>query len=215
MTLKELMDKGLSEEHAKIALEAHKADLDGKYEPKERNQQLRDQLKEAKDLIAERDKQLDELSKSANASEQLKKDLEQIKEQNKQKDAEYAQKLADIQMKTALKLALNGAVHDVELASTLFDTSKIKLNESGQIASGFKEQFDKLKADKAYLFIEEGTQQKPKPGIKLFGNGVEQGQQAESQKPENPGVKFAKEAAARKKASTEGANKAAEAYFKK
>lgn len=213
MTLEKLIEMGLTEEQAKKVLEAYKAAIDGKYEPKERNEQLREQLKAEKQKVTDRDKQIADLSKTAGLSEDLQKKLQEMEEENKKKDAENAKKLAEVQMNAALRAGLAGKVHDVDLTMTLFDTSKIKLDANGVITEGFKEQFEKLSKDKAYLFIEKGGNPAPKPSVKLFGKGVEEGAEKKTDGEENSGVKYAKEAAARKNSATESSKKAADAYF--
>lgn len=213
MTVKELMELGLTEEQAKKVSEAVKASIDGKYEPKERNEQLREQLKAEREKVADRDRQISSLTESASASDELRKQIEKMKEDNKKKDEEHSKRLNEAKMSGALRENLAGKVHDVDLAITLFDTSKIKLDDNGSIKEGFKDQLEALEKSKSYLFVKDSGKNQTRPAMKLFGEGAKEGQKNDSGKDENPGLKFAKEAAARKNSAVERSNKAAEAYF--
>lgn len=214
MTEKELLELGLGDDQVKKVLALHKSSIDGKYEPKERNEQLREQLKAEKDKVAERDKQISDLSKSAEATESLRQKLHEMEEANKVKDAEATKKLAEMQMNTALKVALAGKVHDVDLAITLFDSSKIKLDANGAITGGFKEQFDALAKEKSYLFVHKNPGvDPPKPGVKIFGNGAGGGNDDGKKGEGSKGLDYAKDAAKRKNEALKSAQKAADAFF--
>lgn len=211
MNQKELIELGLSEDQAKKVLELHKTTLDGKYEPKERNQQLREKVKELEQTIAEKDKVIEESSKANKSVEELETKIRELEEQSKQKDQENAKKISEMQMNTALKSALAGKVHDVALTMTLFDTSKIKLNDDGAITEGFDEQLEALAKEKAYLFKQD---EPPAPGVKLFGKGAGgQGGGTFTPPEENKGVEYARAAAKRKQEAVQNSKKAADAFF--
>lgn len=211
LTVKQLQELGYTEEQAKQIIELEKKDIDGNYEPKERNQQLREQVKQLQADVKSRDEQITELGKSAGASEELKKQVKQLQEDNKQKDVETEKKMAALQKEYAVRSELSGKVHDVDVALGLIDLDKITLSESGAVKSGFKEQFETLTKEKSYLIVKDGTP-RVKTGIKPFGTGVPTG--GEGGHDEDPkGVSYAKAAAQRKKDAVASSKKAADAYF--
>lgn len=211
LTVKQLMDEGLTEDQAKKVVELHKKDIDGNFEPKERNQELRAQVNQLKEDLKERDKSIDELKTSAGASEELKKTIETLQADIKTRDKESEQKISRLQKEYAIKAELVGKVHDVDVALSLLDVDKITLDEGGKIKSGFKEQFDQLAKDKAYLIVK--APDKKAPGFKMFGNPPEESDEGGAKKDEPQGVAFAKAAAERRKAAGVSSSKAADAYF--
>ncbi len=86
--------------------------------------------------MADRDKQLTELKKSAGDNEELKKQIEKLEAENKTASEAYQAKLTDTAINTAIKLAVAGEVHDPDLVTTLLDKSKIEVNADGSVKSG-------------------------------------------------------------------------------
>lgn len=211
LTVKQLTEAGFTEEQAKKIIELHKADLDGNFEPKERNQELRDQVKQLKEDLASRDKSIEELKSSAGASDELKKTISELQETLKSKDKESEDKLAALRKQYAIRAELTGKVHDVDVALGLLDLDKIEVDDNGKVKKGFKEQFDAIAKEKSYLVIKQESGKKV-PGVRVFGEGVPEGDGVK--KKEVPtGVTFAKEAAARRNEAKSSSKKAADAYF--
>src|SRR5699024_3234556 len=75
----------------------------------------------------------------------------------KNKDYNYASKIKDLQLTSAIKLAVNGKVHDEEVAASLIDKEKLVISDDGEIV-GLDKQIESLQESKAYLFKTEETQ---------------------------------------------------------
>jgi seryl-tRNA synthetase len=144
--------------------------------PKGTYNELAEAKKKLEKDIQERDGQLEELKKTAGASEDLKKQIEQLQAENKKKDEEYQTQLKDITLTNAIKLAIAGKVHDEEITASLFDKSKLVID--GDKVVGLEEQLKSLQESKAFLFkpAEEGEAGKtgfqPKVGSNGKGTGT-------------------------------------------
>jgi hypothetical protein len=142
----------------------HKVALvsDGNWIPKEKFNEVNEAKKEAERQLGERDKQLETLSKAAGASEELKKQIETLQGENKSSKEKYEADLKELRTSTALKLALNGQVHDPDIVASLLDKTKIELDDSGGVKAGLEDQIKALRESKAFLFVEQ------KPGGPQF-----------------------------------------------
>jgi len=107
--------------------------------------------------LAERDAQLDKLSKID--ADGLKQQIEDLKAENEKTRATAEKALMDQRKDTALKLALVDKVHDYDLTSKALDLDKISVDEEGKI-SGLDEQLKALQTTKSFLFVPE---EQPKP----------------------------------------------------
>ncbi|ATO50137.1 phage scaffolding protein [Brevibacillus laterosporus] len=125
------------------------------YVPKHRFDEINDTKKELEGQIKDRDKQLTELKKNTGDNEDLKKQIETLQAENKTKGEEYETKLKDMQVSTAIKLALTGEAHDPDLIASLLDKSKIEINEDGTLKGGLDDQVKALRESKAFLFVEK------------------------------------------------------------
>ncbi|QTD40643.1 phage scaffolding protein [Sporosarcina sp. Te-1] len=88
---------------------------------------------------------------------QRNKDIENLKG-NLKRSEEFQRQLArleELQLITALKLALKGEVYDVDMVIERIDLEKIKLDTEGNVAEGFDEQIKLLQKSKPFLFIPE------------------------------------------------------------
>lgn len=149
----ELLELGLTEEQAEKVVNKATEVMKG-YIPKAR-------FDEVNNLKNEYQKQLEELQKSTANVEELKKQLQQVNEVMKQKEQEYEARIKDLQVDAAIKLALTGKVHDVDIVAGLIDKSKLEFDESGNITKGLDEQIQTLKETKAFLFKQEEQPQEP------------------------------------------------------
>lgn len=107
-----------------------------------------------KDLQA-RDKQLEDLKKTAGATDDLKNQIQKLQDDNKAATDKYEADLKELRMTNAIKLALTGKVHDEDLVSGLIDKEKLVVGDDGKIV-GLDEQVKTLKEAKAFLFVPEG-----------------------------------------------------------
>ncbi|WP_336822949.1 phage scaffolding protein [Sporosarcina sp. USHLN248] len=157
MTKEQLMALGLTEEQATKVVEGF-----GTMIPKSRFDEVNDAKKQLESDLAARDTQLEDLKKAAGASEELKAQIQTLQDENKTAKEQYEAELKDLTMTNAIKLALNGKVHDEDLASGLIDKTKLVLGEDGKVV-GLDEQLNSLKESKAFLFKSDEPQQ---PGFK-------------------------------------------------
>ncbi|MGG3840772.1 phage scaffolding protein [Paenibacillus thiaminolyticus] len=169
MTKEEFIALGLTEEQATKAAAASAEELKG-FIPKARFDELNEAKKKAEKDVADRDKQIEELGKTAGLSEKLKKQIETLTNANKEAAEKHAAELKEITLTNAIKSALNGKVHDEGLVAGLVDRDKLVID--GDKVVGLEEQLKGLQETKAFLFkTEEAPQQQQQPGFKVGGNG--------------------------------------------
>ena len=154
MTLEQLIAAGLTKEQATTVLEMHKATLASGFIPKGRFDELNTELKASKDVIKERDEQITTLKTFEGTNTDLQKKIGELTAANLAKEAELVARLNAERLSNAMKLALGGKVHDVDLVIGLIDQSKVTLQEDGKLV-GFEDLLTPLKASKKFLFTEE------------------------------------------------------------
>ena len=190
MNKKQLLEIGISEEHSAKVLELLKAE----YVEKTLVEQKDTELSNLKEQVKERDNQIKELKKFEGDNAQLKQKLEELEVANKAKSEEYDSTLLLERKKNAVKLALledeAGKPFDVSMVTGMFNLDTINLNEDGSIATGFKEQNETLRKDKAFLF----TQAQTDKGSKRIGDTPPDGQKKNPpvDTPESYGARLAK-----------------------
>lgn len=124
--------------------------------------------------VAERDKQIDSLKKSAGDNEELKKQIESLQSENKAKDEAHAAEIKNLKINTAIDSALTGAKAKNNLAvkALLKDLDKAEILEDGTI-KGLSEQITALQKSDAYLF--ETRESGKMKGARLGESGREPG----------------------------------------
>lgn len=186
-----LVEIGLTEEQAKKVLEALKTG----YVTKDSYEQKEAEVKNLTAQLEERDTQITELKKFEGDSKDLKEKLKEMENTNKTKSDEYAKTLLLERKKSAIRFALledeGGKPHDVAMVAGMFNLDNINLNEDGTIASGYKEQNDTLRKDKAFLFNK--VEQQAGKGTKRFGETPADGQKTPppTDSPESFGARLA------------------------
>lgn len=148
---KEAIDKIMAE-HGKT-VESHKTKAAG----------LQSSIDDLTGQLAQRDKDLKTLKKQAEGSEGLQTQLADLQKKYDTDKKDYETKIKDTQLSSALKLALNGKVHDTDLVAGLIDKSTIELGEDGNVTKGLDEQIQTLQESKSFLFVPE---ENPAPEIK-------------------------------------------------
>jgi hypothetical protein len=123
--------------------------------PKETYNTLSETKKKLEKDIADRDEQLEDLKKVD--AEGLKAKIETLQSENKTSKEKYEKELKDLQLTNAIKLAINGKVHDEDIVSKLIDKEKVIIGDDGKIV-GLDEQINSLKETKGFLFKEEGPE---------------------------------------------------------
>lgn len=136
--------------------------------PKEQYNTLAETKTKLENDIKERDQQLEDLKKVDAAG--LQAEIERLQGENKTAKETYEKELKDLQLTNAIKLAINGKVHDEDIVSQLIDKEKVIIGNDGKIV-GLDEQISSLKEGKAFLFKEETADpnNNHKPGFKKIG----------------------------------------------
>lgn len=161
---------GLSEDLADKAAAASTDELKS-YIPKTRFDEVNTAKKTAEDTLKERDKQLEALSKDANASDELKAEITRLQGENKTAKEQYETDLKDMKLNNAITAALNGKVHNEAVVTGLINKDKLVIGDDGKVV-GLDEQLTGLKTSDAYLFKPEDTSPPtPQPGFKIGSDG--------------------------------------------
>jgi hypothetical protein len=154
--MKELLkDLGLTPDQLTKVEEAHAGKIKDNFIPLSRFNEVNEKAKTFETSVKDRDTQLAELSKKATGNDELMAQIAKLQEENKTTAETYSKQLQETKLNTALKLALTGKVKDLDIVSSLIDKSKIELDDTGNIKTGFNEQFENLQKTKDFLFISE------------------------------------------------------------
>lgn len=167
MKKEEFIALGIDEKLAEKASEESKKELSG-YVPKTRFDEVNEAKKQLETSATDYKTQLETLKASAGDNEALKQQIAELQTQNQQKDTEYQEKLKDLQLTNAIKLAVADSAQDCDLVTGLVDKSKLILGDDGKV-TGLDEQMKALKESKSFLFKEAKPQEtaKPQPGFKV------------------------------------------------
>lgn len=165
MQRKFLEDLGLAKEAIDKILDENSADI-GK--AKGEFDDLKKQLAASEDQIKDRDKQLEDLKKTAGDNAELLKQIADLQVENTAAKEKYEAEMKDLKLSTAIKLAVGESAQDADLVAGLFDRSKLILSDDGKI-TGLEEQMKTIKESKPFLFKTD-TNQKPS-GFKPLGAG--------------------------------------------
>ena len=171
----ELIKLGIDEAVAAKIEAATEKELDEKakdavkdHVPYTRFKESIDEKNSLKDIIAERDKQLEALKNSSGDMDALKKQITDLQASNAEKDKTHAAEIKTIKANSAIDAALTGAkAKNVKAVRALLDLDidKADFNDDGTI-KGLSDQIKKLTEsdDSKFLF---DTETKPaKPQIK-------------------------------------------------
>lgn len=154
MKKEDFMKLGLDEETSKKCETASLEELKS-YIPKTRFDEINDQKKKLELDVKERDKQLDDLKKSAGDNEELKKQIETLQKDNKAKEDKYAEDMKKLKIDMAVDIALTNAKakNKTAVKALLKDLDKAEINDDGTV-KGLKEQIESLikSQDSSFLF---------------------------------------------------------------
>lgn len=158
MKKEDFMKLGLDEETSKKCETASLEELKS-YIPKTRFDEINDQKKKLELDVKDRDKQLDDLKKSAGDNEELKKQIETLQKDNKAKEDKYAEDMKKLKIDMAVDIALTNAKakNKTAVKALLKDLDKAEINDDG--VKGLKEQIESLikSQDSSFLFEVEQT----------------------------------------------------------
>lgn len=169
--LKELLGEDVFNAHIAPKLGTDKKYFfgEGEFIPKSRFDEVNTQVKELKDQISARDKQLEELQKSVKGNEDLVRQIEELRTANKKAVEEYEAKLHKQAYEFAYQTELSKAgAKDVKVLDALIDKEKITFKDGKFL--GLQEQIEALKKSHDYVFA---TNANPLPG--KLGAGINGG----------------------------------------
>lgn len=129
--------------------------------PKDTYNTLADTKKQLDLDISQRDKQLKDLGDTAGLSQKLKDQIDTLQNDNKEAKKKHEAEMKEVRLNSAIKLAIQGKVHDEDLAVGLINKEELVVSDEGKVV-GLDEQLTGLKESKAFLFVDE----KPAPEIK-------------------------------------------------
>lgn len=165
MKKEEFVALGIDEKLAEKAAEESKKELAG-YVPKARFDEVNESKKNLEISVEDYKGQLETLKTSAGDNEELKNQIAELQAQNQQKDTEYQEKIKDMQITNAIKIAVAESAQDGDLVAGLIDKSKLILGDDGKV-TGLEEQVKSLKENKSFLFKETKPEGKPTPGFTI------------------------------------------------
>ncbi|MBZ1505965.1 phage scaffolding protein [Leuconostoc mesenteroides] len=159
---------GLSDEQVNQVMAEHGKDLEKSKGTESELEQLKQQNTDLTSQIAERDKQLKDLSGKAGNNEELQTQIKALQDQNKQAKTDYEANIATLKRDGAIELALREAkAKNPKAVKALLNGDNITIDDDG--VHGLKEQLEQLQESDGYLFTAE--QEGAKPGVKITGSG--------------------------------------------
>lgn len=153
MSLKELLGEELYNQVIEKAGDSKIAIVsDGNWFPKDKFDAKNQEVKDLQGQLKDRDEQLNALKDVK--PDELKQEIADLQEENQNAKTEYEASLKELQLTSAIKLAVKGKVHDEDVATTLIDKEKLVISNDGEIV-GLDKQIESLQETKAYLFKTE------------------------------------------------------------
>lgn len=173
MKRKFLEDMGIDKETVDKIMAENGKDIE---DSKGNLEQVKEELKQSKGQLTERDTQLEDLKKSSGDNEELKKQIDDLQKDNQKAKETYEAEVKELKMNAAIKLTLGETAQDTKLVTGLFDKSKLILGDDGKI-TGLEEQIKSIKESKPFLFKEIKPDTDPKPGFRPLGAPGQRSQQ--------------------------------------
>ncbi|HCW7939375.1 TPA: phage scaffolding protein [Staphylococcus aureus] len=115
--------------------------------PRSRLNDKNTEIEELKEEISKRDEQIVELKDSVKDESELQKALEE----ERNKNAELETKYKDLQLNSAVKLAVNHEANDADDILTFINKDELELADDGTV-KGLDKAIETLKESKPYLF---------------------------------------------------------------
>ena len=148
MKKEDLLGMGLTEDQAKKVMDS----LDGDFVTKARFNEVNEELKSVKKSVSDRDKQLEDLKKSAGDNTALTQQIADLQKANADQHKAHEQEIAALKFNNAVEMALTGAkAKNIKAVRAMLDDTKIKLGDDGKL-TGFDEQIEALKKSDGYMF---------------------------------------------------------------
>lgn len=158
LTKERLLEMGVTEEQANSILK----DINEDTIPKYRYNEVAKERDDLKGQVADRDKQINDLSKNKGDAEELQKEITNLQEENKANKDKFEKEIANIKKENAIEQYLQQHnVTNVKAAKRLLDSDAISFEKDE--LKGIEDQLKELKEDKslASLFVEEKEPEKP------------------------------------------------------
>ncbi|WP_344702329.1 phage scaffolding protein [Salinicoccus jeotgali] len=154
-----LRDLGVDEEHIPKIIDEHHDTVREYKESASKADDLQSQLDTANEEITERDNQIEQLKNSTD-NEELQKKLNEYETSN----ADYENKLKQVQLDSAIKLAVAKEANDPSDVLAFIDKDGLEVAEDGTI-KGLDDKLSTLKENKPYLFqAQKKTGRTPQEG---------------------------------------------------
>lgn len=149
MKKEDLIAMGLSEEQATKVM----GSLDGNYVTKVRFNEINEENKNLKKSVGDRDKQLEDLKKSAGDNSDLQKQIADLQKTNADLEKTHQTEMNQLKVNNAVEQVLTGAkAKNTKAVKALLDLTDAKLADDGSVV-GLKEQIEKLTADESTKFL--------------------------------------------------------------
>ena len=160
MKRSELEALGLTKEQVDSVIKINGADIENaKAVAAAESASLQTEVDALKGQVADRDKQIEGLKKSAGDNEDLQKQIETLQAENKAKDEAHAAEITQMKVDSAVEKALTEAgAKNIKAVRALLDLEDAKFDKDGSI-KGLKDQVDKLLADESTKFLFEVQEQ--------------------------------------------------------
>ena len=189
MKRKELEDLGLTKEQADAVMKINGADIENaKSISAAEITNLQTEIEGLNGQVKERDKQLEDLKKSAGDNAELQKQIEQLQTDNATAKANYESEMNQLKVEYAVEKALTGAkAKNIKAVKALLDLDDAKLDKEGNV-KGLQEQIDKLVSgeDTKFLFndVQSEQQQQTFKGFQpgATSTGVKPGTEVDTSK---------------------------------
>src|SRR5690625_3432735 len=170
MNREELKELGLSDEQIESVMKSNGKDTNDLKRKADSVDGLESQIEDYKGQLADRDEQLESLSKVD--AEGLQAEIDRLKGENETTATDFQEKLDSQAFDFSLERALTGAkVRNPKAVKALLDTESIKLD--GEKLLGLDDQIKALQESDAYLFESEEKASTPQivtPGNPNGGN---------------------------------------------
>lgn len=153
-----------------------------KFVSKEDFNNKNNEVKDLKDQLADRDRQLESLKKVD--PKQLQEEIETLKESNANKQAEFEKKIHTIKVESALdKALLSSGAKNIRAVKALLDidVESVKLDQSGNLEN-ILTLIEGIKTSDPYLFESDGDPQKGFTGAEPGTGAQTPPQKADSEK---------------------------------
>lgn len=174
MTRKQLEDLGLTKEQADSVIRINGEDIENaKAVAGAEVTNLKAENDALSKQVTDRDKQIEDLKKSAGDNENLQKQITDLQKTNKEQTEAHNREMQQLRVDTAVEKALaDSGAKNIRAVKALLELTDARLSEDGTI-KGLAEQIEKLKSDDGskFMFRETEQTQNPQQTFKGFQPG--------------------------------------------